>query len=143
MTSPETLSAPEPTPASEPTSPDSVRAYRAGRIVVIAAIILAVLSFAMSVTLGVLGAPYVDRTGGGFQFNFQFGDPRPTVSLLGLLAPVHVVVGGLVGLWIIVQSIVAIAADWGRTSGIVALILAVVTPIISLVVFISLLLTLG
>lgn len=97
----------------------------------------------MSVTLGVLGAPYVDRTGEGFQFNFQFGDPRPTVSLLGILSPLHAVVGGLVGMWIIVQSIVAIAADWGRTAGIVALILAFVTPVISFVVFITLLVTLG
>jgi hypothetical protein len=105
--------------------------------------VLAVLSLLLSVTLGVVGAPFVDRSGGGFQFNFQFGDPRPTVSLLGLLAPLHALVGGLVGVWIIVQSIVAIAADWGRTAGIVALILAVVTPIVSLVVFLSLLITLG
>ncbi|MEN9619973.1 MAG: hypothetical protein RL499_166 [Actinomycetota bacterium] len=116
---------------------------RAGRIVLIAGVILAVSSIILSVIVGVVGAPYVDRAGGGFQFNFQFGDPRPTVSALGLVAPLHAVLGGLVGTWIIIQSIVAIAADWGRKEGIVALIIAVVTPIISFIIFLALLLSLG
>lgn len=119
------------------------RPHRAGRIGLIAAVILLALSLTLSVILGILGAPYVDRNAGGFQFNFPFGDPRPTVSLIGLLSPLHALVGGLVGIWIIVQSIVAIAADWGRTAGIVALVLAVVTPMISLAVFVALLLTVG
>lgn len=117
--------------------------HRAGRIVLIAAIALALLSTVASVTFALLGAPYVDRSGGGFQFNFQFGDPRPTVSFLGAAGPLHVVVGSLIGTWVIVQSIVAIAADWGRVSGIAALIIAVVTPIMSFALFMGLLLTTG
>lgn len=109
----------------------------------VAGVVLAVVSLTMSVVFGLLGAPYVDRSGGGFQFNFQFGDPRPAVSFLGIASPLHVVVGGLVGIWIIVQSIVAIAADWGRAAGIAALIIAVVTPIVSFALFMAILLTAG
>lgn len=116
---------------------------RAGRIALIVAIILTASSVILSIVTGILGAPFVDRAGGGFTFNFQFGDPRPVVSALGMIGPLHVVVGSLVGVWIIVQSIVAIAAGWGRTAGIVALILGVAAPIVSFVVFMVLLITLS
>jgi hypothetical protein len=71
------------------------------------------------------------------------GDPNPVISALGLVGILHVMVGTLVGLWVITQGIVATATNRGRAFGIVAIALGVVTPGISLVLFFVIIATQG
>ncbi|MBX3098946.1 MAG: hypothetical protein KF761_05145 [Salinibacterium sp.] len=111
-----------------------------GRVALIAGTVLILVSLGLSIVLGLLGAPFVIRDQAGPHFNFQFGDPNPAVSILGLLGPLHVVLGSLVGVWVIVQGIVAISINRGRRDGIIAIVLAVAAPGISLVVYLLIML---
>ena len=121
-------------------APIAVPSPGLGRVALIAAICLFVGSVIASIVLGTIGAPYVDRSGPTPSFSFNTGDDDPVTSLLGLLSPLHAVVGTLVGLWVIVQSIVAMAANRGRRQAIFALVLGVLTPGISLVVYLLIML---
>ncbi|MCU1410874.1 MAG: hypothetical protein JWR04_1581 [Rhodoglobus sp.] len=106
-----------------------------GRVALFAGIALLGVSLALSVVLGILGAQFVVRDQYGPSFNFQFGDPNPAISALGLASPLHILLGSLVGVWVIVQSIVAISVNRDRRSAIVALVLAVLVPGLSLGVY--------
>ncbi len=111
-----------------------------GVVALRAAIILAIASILASVILGIAGAPFVDRSGPTPSFAFNTNDADPRTALLGLLSPLHALLGTLVGLWIIVQSIVAITANRGRRQAIIALVLAVLTPGISLTIYLLIML---
>ena len=111
-----------------------------GLVALVAAIILATVSVLASVILGLLGAPFVDRSGPAPSFAFNTTDADPRTALLGLLSPLHAVIGTGVGLWIIVQSIVAISLKRGRRQAIIALVLAILTPGISLAIYLLIML---
>jgi hypothetical protein len=143
-----TDAAPSPVPPPAPSpyvAPPTAVAPRPGlgRTALIAAIALFVVSVTISVVTGIIAAPYAERGAGGFRFNFMVGDPNPVISALGLVAILHALVGTLVGLWVMIQGIVAIATNRGRASGIVALILGFVTPGISLALYIGMIATQG
>lgn len=104
-----------------------------------AAIVLISASLLLSILLGILGAPYVVRDPQP-HFNFSFGDPNPTISALALASPIHGLLGSLVGIWVVVQSIVAISVNRGRRSAIIALVLAVIAPGLSLLVYLLIML---
>lgn len=132
--------------ASDAPAPSDVAAPAAtpgpglGRVALIAAIILAAASVLASVILGLLGAPFVDRSGPAPSFAFNTTDADPRTALLGLLSPLHALIGTGVGLWIIVQSIVAISLKRGRRQAIIALVLAILTPGISLAIYLVIML---
>ncbi|MDO7881248.1 hypothetical protein [Antiquaquibacter soli] len=131
----------EPVDATAPSAPTPVSPREGvGKVALTASIVLFAVSLLLSIVLGVIGAPYVDRSSGIPSFQFRTGDPDPVVSMLGLLSPLHVLLGSLVGGWVIVQSIVAIAANRGRRQGVIALVLAVVAPVVSLVVYLLIML---
>lgn len=90
-----------------------------------------------------IAAPYAERGPTGFRFNFMVGDPNPVVSTLGLAGILHGLLGTAVGFWVIIQSIVAIATNRGRAFGIVALILGLIAPGISLALYLAMMITQG
>lgn len=126
--------------ASDVSAPAATPCPGLGRVALIAAIILATASVLASVILGLLGAPFVDRSGPAPSFAFNTTDADPRTALLGLLSPLHALIGTGVGLWIIVQSIVAISLKRGRRQAIIALVLAILTPGLSLAIYLVIML---
>lgn len=126
--------------ASDVSAPAATPGPGLGRVALIASIILAIASVLASVILGLLGAPFVDRSGPAPSFAFNTNDADPRTALLGLLSPLHALIGTGVGLWIIVQSIVAISLKRGRRQAIIALVLAILTPGISLAIYLVIML---
>jgi hypothetical protein len=121
-------------------TPTTVPSPRLGRVALIAAVVLISTSVLLSVILGLVGAPYVDHSGPAPSFYFYTTDANPVIAGLALAGVAHPLIGTFVGLWIIVQSIVAITANRGRRPAIVALVLAVVAPFVSLTVYLLIML---
>jgi len=134
---------PAPTAESSPAPPHQdiwgppvpARTPRLGRIAMIAAIAVFVVSLILAVTLGAAAGPYSTRTPGGFNFHFNVGDPNPAINALAIAMLLHVFLGTGVGLWALIQGIVATASNRGRRFGIVAIVFAGLAPGLSLVVF--------
>lgn len=101
----------------------------------IAAIAVFVVSLILAVTLGAAAGPYSTRTPGGFNFHFNVGDPNPAINALAIAMLLHVFLGTGVGLWALIQGVVATATNRGRRFGIVAIVFAGLAPGLSLVVF--------
>jgi hypothetical protein len=93
------------------------------------------LSIVTSIVVGTIGGPYTEQTSHGIQFAFFTGDPNPVKSALGLVIGLHVLLGTGVGIWAIVQGIVAAASKRGRRFGVIAIVFAALAPGISLVAF--------
>jgi hypothetical protein len=117
------------------------RSPRLGQVAAIVGIALFVVSIAVSVLMGIAAAPHVQTGPGGFNFNFSANDPDPAVRALAFGSFAHIALGGLFGTWAIVQGIAAIATNRGRGFGVLALILGILTPLISLGVYFGVLIT--
>jgi hypothetical protein len=121
--------------------PDSVpvsvpaRTARLGLVAMIAAIAVFVVSLILAGTLGSAAGPYSIRNGGGFSFHFNVGDPNPAINALAIAMLLHVALGTGVGLWALIQGIVATATSRGRRFGIIAIVFAGLAPGLSLVTF--------
>ena len=134
---------PAPTSPSEATpphqdiwgAPPPARTNRLGLIAMIAAITVFVVSIALAIILGSAAGPYSNRTSGGFNFHFNVGDPNPTINALAIAMLLHVFLGTGIGLWALIQGIVATATKRGRRFGIVAIVFAGLAPGLSIVAF--------
>jgi len=113
------------------------RSPRLGQVAAIIGIAVFVFSITVSVLIGIAAAPHVQVGPGGFNANFSANDPDPAVRALAFGSFAHIALGGLFGTWAIVQGIVAIATNRGRGFGVLALILGIVTPGISLGVYLG------
>jgi hypothetical protein len=124
-------------------SPAPIRSPRLGFVALVLGVGVFVLSLAASVAMGVAAAPYAVRTGGyiGVYLNASSGDPHET--LLALLAIAHIGIGTVIGVWAIVQGIIAIATRRGRGFGIVAVVAAFLAPGLSLVTYLGIALSLA
>jgi len=116
-------------------TPTPVRTPRLGLVAMIAAIAVFVVSLILAGTLGFAAGPYSTRNPGGFNFHFNVGDPNPTVNALAIGMLLHVFLGTGIGLWALIQGIVATASNRGRRFGIVAIVFAGLAPGLSLIVF--------
>ena len=131
------------TPATEPEAPyrqiwdpaPPARTPRLGLVAMIAALAVFVVSLVLAGTLGAAAGPYSTRNGGGFSFQFNVGDPNPVINALAISMLLHVALGTGVGLWALIQGIVATATSRGRRFGIVAIVFAALAPGLSLIVF--------
>lgn len=113
-----------------------------GRVAFIAGVALFVVSLAASLILGLVGAPFAICEP-QLQFSFHSSDPNPTIAALGIAGVLHLVLGTAVGMWVVVQSIVAMAANRGRRLGARGLILALVTPVLSIALYLSIMINGG
>ena len=93
------------------------------------------LSIITSIIVGTIGGPYTEHTSHGVQFAFYAGDPNAVKSALGLVIGLHILLGTGVGIWAIVQGIVAVATKRGRRFGVIAIVFAALAPGLSLVAF--------
>jgi hypothetical protein len=90
-----------------------------------------------SVLMGIAAAPYAMAGPTGFGVSLSLATGDPVESMLAVLAFLHILVGTALGLWAIIQGIVAITADRGRAFGITALVAAVLAPGVSLAIYLA------
>ncbi|MFC5501573.1 hypothetical protein ACFPJ4_04875 [Lysinimonas soli] len=114
---------------------DPPRSKRLGRVAMIVAILVFVISMTLAITLGTAAGPYSVRDAAGFRFQFNVGDPNPTINALAIAMLLHVLLGTGLGLWALIQGIVATAANRGRRAGIAAIVVAGTAPVVSLIAF--------
>lgn len=108
-----------------------------GVVAFVAALVVLVFALVLSVVAGLAFAPLAGQmiTDGGTIDQSAISDDDPGVAAFGMLAVAYFVGGTLLGLWALVQGLIATLKKRGRAFGIVAMALAVATPVISFVVF--------
>ncbi len=104
-----------------------------------AALTAAIVLFAVSIVASiVIGTSAADLVGDGvFSVDSNSSDPAERAVAVSIIA--HEGIGTAIGVAAIVAGIVAIVTRKGRTPGILAIIIAALTPGISLVVFFAIL----
>lgn len=113
--------------------PDVPKPRTLGLVACVGAIVLFVLSVATSVVAGVLSGGATDPY---TTLEQDMAAPMTQVDYqLGLIVVLHLALGSLVGIWTLVQGIFAVVMKRGRGYGIAAIVVAVTTPILSLIVF--------
>ena len=108
-----------------------------GVVAFIAALVVLVFALVLSVVAGLAFAPLAGQmiTDGGTIDQSAISADDPGVAAFGVLSMAFFVGGTLLGLWALVQGLIATIKKRGRGFGIVAMALAVATPVISFVVF--------
>lgn len=107
-----------------------VVAFIVGLVVLVFALILSVvaaLAFAPLFGQALTDAGTIDQS--------AISEDDPGVAAFGVLAAAYFLGGTALGLWALVQGMIATIKKRGRAFGIVAMALAVATPVISFVVF--------
>jgi hypothetical protein len=107
-----------------------------GLVAFLAGLVVLILSPIASVIVGsIVGKSTIP--GGGFAANFAAGDdPHNPANLAGgLVIIAQLLIGSGLGIWALVQGIIAVRSRRGRTFGIIAIVFAGVAPILSLIVF--------
>jgi hypothetical protein len=113
------------------------RPKRLGVAAFIVGLVLLVFALVLSVVAGLAFGPLMTQSvtaEGSFDPNAISPDD-PGFAAFGVLSTVYFLGATLLGLWALVQGIVAVVQKRGRAFGIVAIALAVATPVISFVVF--------
>lgn len=122
-----------------PASPGAQPSTRLGRIALIMAIWVIVGSVLTSVLIGLFGTTVFVHgtvTDGSARGGFN---AQPNQVIAGG----QILLGTVFGTWALVQGIVATAKNKGRRYGIIAIVLAVVAPILSIIVWLSIALAAG
>jgi hypothetical protein len=103
----------------------------------IVGLVLLVFALVLSVVTGLAFGPVAAQaiTDGGTIDRSAIVVDDPSVAAFSVLSTVYFLGATLLGLWALVQGIVAVAQKRGRAFGIAAMALAVATPVISFVVF--------
>jgi hypothetical protein len=108
-----------------------------GVVAFVAGLTVLVASPIVSVFVG-LSLGHLVQPGAGFAQGFSAGansrDPQSVIG--GLLIFVQLLLGTGLGIWALVQGIVAVRLGRGRSWGVVAIVFAAVAPILSFVVYI-------
>ena len=113
--------------------PEAPKPRTLGFVACIGAVVLFVLSVATSVFAGVFSGGTADPYS---TFEQDMAAPVTEVDYqLGVIVVLHLALGSLVGIWTLVQGIFAVAMKRGRAFGVAAIVLAVTTPFLSLLVF--------
>lgn len=115
-------------------APRPPRSKTVGRVAMIAAICVFVLSLIAATLIGLASGPYAVRNGSGFHLNTS-NSSDPAFLAANIAALFHFALGTLVGIWALVQGIVAAATNRGRSFGVVAIVLAAVAPVLSFVIY--------
>jgi hypothetical protein len=131
QTSPSVANSPADPTASAP------RSHRLGAVAAAVGIAVFLGSIVASVFMGIAAAPYAVVGPSGFNVYLRAGTGDPIQDQLTVLALLHVALGTALGIWAMVQGIVAIATKRGRGFGIVALIFAFLAPGLSLIAYLG------
>lgn len=107
-----------------------VVAFVAGLVVLLFAVVLSVVG-------GLAFAPIAGKaiTAGGTIDQTVINSSDPGIAAFGVLSTAFFIGGTVLGLWALVQGLIATIKKRGRAFGIVAMALSVATPVISFVVF--------
>jgi hypothetical protein len=135
-----------PAPTSDPVFTPSAEVFHnappakpktLGVVAFVVGLVLLVFALVLSVVAGLAFAPLAGQmiTDGGTIDQSALSADDPGVAPFSALSGAFFLGGTALGLWAIAQGIVAIITRRGRAFGIVALALAVATPVISFVVF--------
>jgi hypothetical protein len=117
--------------------PEAPKSPRLGQVAMYAAIGVFVLSVIASIVVGTSAGPLSTRTPTSFAFNTGDLSPQQAASFAGVgaLMMVQILLGTAIGLWALVQGIVAAATKRGRPFGVVAIIVAAAAPIVSFIAY--------
>jgi hypothetical protein len=117
--------------------PAAPKSPRLGQVAMYAAIGIFVLSVIASIVVGTAAGPLSTRTSTSFNFSTNDLTPEQAASFAGVgaLIGVQMLLGSAIGVWALVQGIVAAATKRGRSYGVVAIIVAAVAPIVSFIVY--------
>lgn len=115
--------------------PQALRPRALGVVAMIAGIAVFVLSPIASVFIGIAAGPVATATENSFSFSADTASPNPAIAILGVSVLLHIGLGSVIGVWSIVQGIIAVATKRGRAYGVVAIVLAAVAPILSFIVY--------
>jgi hypothetical protein len=109
------------------------RRHGLGLVALVVAVVVIVGTVIVSVVLGSVGGQFAtDQTPNGFTYNLS-GDSA-VAHTLAIATGWQYILGTALGIWAIVQGIVAIAKNRGRLFGVLAIVIAVPGPLISAVV---------
>jgi hypothetical protein len=113
------------------------KAKRLGVVAFVAGLVLLVFALVLSVVTGLAFGPLMVQgiSDAGTFDPAGISEDDPAVAAFGVLSTVYFLGATALGLWALVQGIIAIVQKRGRAFGIVAIALAVATPVISFVVF--------
>lgn len=108
-----------------------------GVVAFIVGLVVLVFALVLSVVAGLAFAPLAGQmiTDGGTIDQSAISSDDPGVAAFGVLSATFFFLGTILGLWALVQGMIATIKKRGRAFGIVAMALAVATPVISFVVF--------
>lgn len=108
-----------------------------GLVAFVVGLVVLVFALVLSVVAGLAFAPIAGQviTDGGTIDQTAISPDDPGVAAFGVLSTAFFLGGTLLGLWALVQGMIATIKKRGRAFGIVAMALAVATPVISFVVF--------
>jgi hypothetical protein len=117
--------------------PEAPKSPRLGQVAMYAAIGIFVLSAIASIVVGTAAGPLSARTSTSFNFSTGNLTPEQAASFAGVgaLIMVQMLLGTAIGLWALVQGIVAAATKRGRSFGVVAIIVAAAAPIVSFIAY--------
>lgn len=135
-------------PAAYPTPPQVQQYYAEGGrpkgtntlglIAFVAGIFVLVVSPIVSGIIGGSLGGYVtpgETFSQGFAQGSSDASANPAIALGGLAMVIQVILGTLIGVWAIVQGIIAIRLNRGRVFGILAIVFGAVAPVLSFIVF--------
>jgi hypothetical protein len=107
------------------------RSPRLGLVAMCVAIFVVVATIVVSFIVGVGAAPFAVQSAGGFRYNLEVGSSNPTESALAVAGLVQGFAGTALGIWALIQGIVAVATRRGRRFGVVAIVLAALGPLVT------------
>ena len=110
-----------------------LRSHGLGLVALVVAIFVILGTVVASVVIGSMGGQFAtDQTADGFTYDLS-GD-SPVAHALEIATGWQYILGTGLGVWAIAQGIVAIAKNRGRLFGLLAIVIAVPGPLVSVVV---------
>lgn len=116
------------------------RSRALGVTATIIALAVTALSIGASIVVGLTAAPFAQRTSSSFSFNTGSLTPEQAAAFApaGALMGAQILLGTVLGIVALVLGIVAVSTKRGRPFGIVAIVAATAAPIVSFIVYATL-----
>lgn len=131
------------TTSTGPAEIHPTRPRHTGRTALTMAVLVIALSLLASLGIGILAAPYAIHRGGGVSVMLHATADDPQQTLVFLASMLHVLAGTAFGISAFVLGIIATTTGRGRRAGIWAIVIAAIAPIVSLVLYFSVALSLS
>lgn len=108
------------------------KSTRLGATAMLLAIVVCVASVLTSIITCMIWGPLATRIGAGWADPLSLTSSNQTIVAVTVAQHLQLLLGSALGLWALVQGIVATAAKRGRKFGVTAIALSVLAPILSL-----------